>query len=111
VDQAYFARNQGAVGLAIDKLAEAERQSVSLAVVKPQLVDLYCMTGQPDKALDLLSVGTVEDPNLGSEPGAPAYRQGMVYFLLGNYLSAASLWQDRAIPRIRFYRSERALAG
>src|SRR5262249_26336755 len=34
-----------------------------------------------------------------------------VYFLLGNYLSAATLWQDRAIPRVRFDRSTRALTA
>ena len=27
------------------------------AVVKPQLVDLYCNTGQPDKALELPAMG------------------------------------------------------
>ena len=64
VDQAMFARQQGAVGLAITKLAEAERSGNSPMIVKPQLVDLYCTTGQPDKALDLLSVGSVE----GSQP-------------------------------------------
>jgi tetratricopeptide (TPR) repeat protein len=109
VDQAMFARQQGAVGLAITKLAEAERSGVSPMIVKPQLVDLYCTTGQPDKALDLLSVGSVEDPNLGTEPGTAAYRQGLVYLLLGNYLSTSSLWQDRSIRRVRDDRSLRLL--
>ena len=36
-------------------------------------------------------------------------RQGQVYLLLGNYSSAASLWQERAIPRLRYDRSMRAL--
>ncbi len=40
-----------------------------------------------------------------------ALRQGMVYFLLGNYLSAATLWQDRAIPKVRFDRSSRVLSA
>jgi hypothetical protein len=35
----------------------------------------------------------------------------MVYFLLGNYLSASTLWQDRAIPRLRFDRSNRVLTA
>src|SRR5205823_3180662 len=33
------------------------------------------------------------------------------YYLLGNYLSTASLWQERAIPRLRFDRSERVLSA
>jgi hypothetical protein len=79
------------------------------AVVKPRLVDLYCNTGQPEKALELLAVGAIDDPNLGPEPGAGALRQGRVYFLLGNYLSAATLWQTRAIPRARSDRTGRVL--
>ena len=62
VDQAMYAQQQGAVGLAITKLADAERSGSSPMIVKPRLVDLYCNTGQPDKALDLLAVGSVEDP-------------------------------------------------
>ncbi len=110
VDQANYAGSQGGIGVAIAQLADAERQSLSPAVVKPRLVDLYCMTGQPDKALELLS-GAIDDPNLGTEPGSGALRQGRVYFLLGNYLSAATLWQDRAIPRVRVERIRRALSG
>ncbi len=86
---------------------------MSPAIVKPRLIDLYCNTGQPDKAQDLLSEGSssVDDPNLGSEPGAGALRQGRVYFLLGNYISAATLWNERAIPRVRFDRANRVLFG
>jgi tetratricopeptide (TPR) repeat protein len=109
LDLAAFALNQGAAGWAIVKFADAERSSVSLAVVKPRLIDLYCNTGQPDKALELLAVGAIDDPNLGAEPGMAALRQGLVYFLLGNYFSAATLWKDRAIPRLRFDRSQRVL--
>jgi tetratricopeptide (TPR) repeat protein len=111
VQQASYALSQGAPGIAITQFADAEQQSVSPAVVKPQLVDLYCTTGQPDKALELLAVGSLDDPNLGTQPGASPMRQGMVYFLLGNYSSAATLWQDRAIPRLRFSRSDRALTA
>jgi tetratricopeptide (TPR) repeat protein len=109
IEQAAYALNQGATGWAINQLADAERSSVSPAVVKPQLIDLYCNTGQPDKAMDLLSVGAVDDPNLGSQPGVAAMRQGMVYFLLGNYLSASTLWIERAIPKVRFDRSNRVI--
>jgi len=111
IEQANFALGQGAPGLAIEKLADANSTSLSPALVKPQLIDLYCHTGQADKAVELLAVGAVDDPNLGSQPGASALRQGMVYFLLGNYLSAATLWQDRAIPRLRFDRSNRVLSA
>jgi tetratricopeptide (TPR) repeat protein len=111
IDQANFALAQGAPGWAIQTLADANLSSMSPALVKPQLVDLYCHTGQPDKALELLAVGAIDDPNLGSQPGMSALRQGMVYFLLGNYSSAATLWQDRSIPRVRFDRSNRVLAA
>ena len=111
IEQAQFALSQGGAGRAIALLAEAERNNVSPAVVKPRLIDLYCNTGQPDKALELLAVGAIDDPNLGSEPGSAALRQGRVYYLLGNYLSTVSLWKDRAIPRVRFDRSSRVLAA
>ena len=106
-----MALNQGNTGRAIAELAEAERNCVSTAVVKPRLVDLYCNTGQPEKAYELLATGALEDPNLGAEPGSGAFRQGRVYFLLGNYLSAATLWHERAIPRVRADRSGRVLAA
>jgi tetratricopeptide (TPR) repeat protein len=109
VDLANFARQQGGVGLAIKKLETAETSGDPVAVVKPLLLDLYCNTGQPDKALDLLNVGSIGDPNLGSEPGVATYRQGLVYYLLGNYLSTASLWNERSIPQVRLMRSSRAL--
>jgi len=111
IEQASFALSQGGVSLAIEKLADAERNSMSPAVVKPRLIDLYCNTGQPEKALELLSVGAIDDPNLGPEPGAGALRQGRVYFLLGNYFSASTLWQTRAIPRLQSDRSNRVLVA
>jgi tetratricopeptide (TPR) repeat protein len=111
IEKAAYARNQGAPGLAITELEEADRGNMSPVIVKPQLVDLYCNTGQPDKALELLSMGVSEDPNMGTEPGMSFMRQGQVFQLLGNYLSAATLWQERAIPRLRFDRSMRALTA
>ena len=111
IEQAQFALSQGAAGRAITELAEAERNNVSPAVVKPRLIDLYCNTGQPEKALELLAVGAIDDPNLGTEPGSGALRQGRVYSLLGNYLSAATLWRDRAIPRVRADRSSRVIGA
>ncbi len=111
VDLSTIALNQGNTGEAIEKLAEAERNLDSTAVVKPRLVDLYCNTGQPDRAFELLATGALEDPNLGAEPGSGAFRQGRVYFLLGNYHSAATLWHERSIPRVRAERSGRILAS
>ena len=110
VEKAIAARNQGAPGLAIGELEEANRGNMSPLIVKPQLVDMFCFTGQPDRAVELLSTGASEDPNLGTEPGTSFLRQGQVYFLLGNYTTAAHLWQERAIPRLRFDRSMRALS-
>jgi hypothetical protein len=110
IEQAAAALTQGMSGLAIEKFAEAEHNSISPPIVKPRLIDLYCNTGQPDRALELFS-GVIDDPNLGSEPGAGAFRQGRVYLLLGNYIPAATLWQDKAIPRVRFDRSGRVLTS
>ena len=58
IEKALYARGQGAPGLAIGELEEAERGNMSPALVKPQLVDLYCNTGQPDRALELLTMGS-----------------------------------------------------
>ena len=109
VEKSAAALNKGNTGRAIVELAEAERNSISTAIVKPRLLDLYCNTGQPEKAFELLSTGALDDPNLGAEPGSGAYRQGRVHFLLGNYLSAATLWGQRAIPRVRADRSGKVL--
>jgi hypothetical protein len=109
IEQAALAVSQGAIGVAIDRLADADRNNLSPPIVKPRLIDLYCNTGQPDRALELFS-GVIDDPNLGAEPGAGAFRQGRVYFLLGNYIPAATLLQDRAIPRVRVARSSRVLS-
>jgi tetratricopeptide (TPR) repeat protein len=111
IDKSAVALQQGNTGRAIAELAEAERNLDSTAIVKPRLIDLYCNTGQPEKALELLATGALEDPNLGAEPGSGAFRQGRVYFLLGNYISAATLWQERAIPRVRADRSGKLLAS
>jgi tetratricopeptide (TPR) repeat protein len=111
IDKSAMALNQGNTGRAIAELGEAERNLDSTAIVKPRLIDLYCNTGQPEKAMELLAVGALEDPNLGAEPGSGAFRQGRVYFLLGNYLSAATLWHERAIPRARADRSGKVLAA
>ncbi len=108
VDLAMFAQQQGAVGLAISKLADADASGDSPAVVKPQLLDLYCATGQPDKAAELLNVGSIGDPNLGSDPGIATYRQAIVYYLMGNYLYSASLI-DRSVTELRKERSVRVM--
>ncbi len=109
IEKAMAARSQGAPGLAIGELEEANRGNMSPMVVRPQLLDLYCQTGQPDRAYELMSMTASEDPNLGTEPGTSFMRQGEVYFLMGNYATAASLWQERAIPRVRYDRTLRAL--
>ncbi len=106
---ARFAVSQGAPGLAIHELEEAERTATNPAQVKPLLLDLYCDTGQPEKAVEMLSSGTIDDPSLGAEPGASAMRQGRVYFLLGNAEYSGTLWSKYAIPRLRADRALRAL--
>jgi tetratricopeptide (TPR) repeat protein len=106
-----FAINQGAPGLAIHELEEAERTGITPALVRPQLLDLYCDTGQPDKAVELLSAGTVEDASFGTEPGVSALRQGRAYFLMGNSEYAATLWDRYAIPRLRKDRANRSISA
>ncbi len=66
-----FALNQGMPGLAIQELEEALQTGIGPAAVKPLLCDLYCDTGQPEKALELISGGNINDPALGSEPARP----------------------------------------
>jgi tetratricopeptide (TPR) repeat protein len=109
VQRARLALGMGATGLAIEELYNAEQSAVRQNVVRPLLVDLYCETGQPDKALDLL--GNTEDPSLNTGPGTAARRQGLVNFLLGNAEYASSLWQDRAIAQIRGSQASQALVS
>jgi tetratricopeptide (TPR) repeat protein len=108
LQRAGAAMSLGAPGIAIQELEEALQINVAPALVKPQLFDLYCDTGQPEKALDLIG-NNVDDPTLGSEPGAAALRQGRVYLLLGNYEYASTLWGRNSIPQVRFARTFRAL--
>ena len=109
IERAQIAIQRQMPGLAIQELEEADRTGLSPAVVKPMLIDLYCDTGQPDKAAGLLSIGGAEDMAQGGEPGSSAERHARVYHLLGNYEDAAILWEKRAIPQVRFDRTSRAL--
>jgi tetratricopeptide (TPR) repeat protein len=109
LQRAAFARSRGAPGLALVELEEADRTGLSPAVAKPQLVDLYGDTGQPEKAQELLGTSPLEDTAIDSAPGSAAARQARVNYLLGFYESAARLWQDTAITRLRFDRALRAL--
>ncbi len=102
VQLASYATNQGAPGLAIHELEEAEKNGTNPAQVKPMLLDLYCDTGQPDKAVEMLSSGTINDPSFGTEPGVSAMRQSRVYFLLGNAEYSGTLWEKYAIPSLRY---------
>jgi tetratricopeptide (TPR) repeat protein len=107
VDRADYALRQGAPGLAIQLLEEANESGVPMAQVKPKLLDLYCQVGEPDKALELFNM--VDDPSLMTGAGTSAYRQGMANLLLGGYGVAASLWETRALPQIRGTQSMEAL--
>ncbi|MGC8640259.1 MAG: tetratricopeptide repeat protein [Isosphaeraceae bacterium] len=109
IERAAYARSQGAIGIAIVDLEEADRGNMAPIVVKPQLVELYCNTGWPDRAIEQLSGSLNEDPNTTADPGSTWIRQGQVYMLLGNYDSAATLWKDRAVRSLRSDRSVRAL--
>lgn len=101
LQRADFAMQQGLPALAIQQLEEAESYGMSQAAVKAQLLDLYCQTGRPDKAIELFSTGDVEDPALTTGPGTASYRQGLVYILIGSYDVGLSLWRERAIPQVQ----------
>ena len=106
LEKADFARNSGAPGLAIRELEEAEQAGGGQPGTRATLVDLYNDTGQPDKALDVISSLNIDDPSLSSGVGvmgigSATHRQGMVYFLLGDYRNAISLWEDRSINQVR----------
>ncbi len=101
--KANYARSAGAPGMAIRELEEAEGAGGGQPGVRPTLVDLYCDTGQPEKALDIISLLNIDDPSLSSGAGTvgtATHRQGMVYFLLGDYRNAISLWADRSIGQV-----------
>lgn len=109
VEKAIQAIQLGAPGIAMHELEEADRTNLQPRIVKPQLLDLYCDTGQPDKALMMLTEGNADDASLGTEPGAAAMRKARVYALLGNYDVAAALWEGPAIQQLRFERSFRSI--
>jgi tetratricopeptide (TPR) repeat protein len=86
------ALQNGCLGLAIEKLDEAEATGLAQGPLRAQLVDLYCLAGWPDRALEVIDTGNVEDPALNTGPGSASYRSGTVYLLLGNYDVTTSLW-------------------
>ncbi len=94
--QAVFA---GYLGIAIRELEDAEGQGVSADAVLTSLVDLYCRTGQPEKANDKLSAKMGDDPALSDGPGTAAHRQGLVSSLLGYYDTAIYFWKDLRCSR------------
>ena len=104
-EKANEARFAGAPGIAIRELKDAEDAGGNLAGIRPALVDLYCDTGQPELALDVIGPLDMGDPSLGSGVGTASYRQGRVYLLLGNYDYAITLWRDRAIAEVRRQRA------
>lgn len=108
VQIAVAALQRGVALLAIQKLEDAEASGISLGSVKWRLVDLFCDIGQPDRALPYLdNIG--EDPNLSTGPGTAAFRQGRVYFLLGNYRTAVELWDQIAIPQLKSARANNSM--
>jgi len=110
-EKAGAAQGAGAPGIAIRELEEANDAGGNPAGIRPTLVDLFCETGQPDKALDIIGPLNIGDPSLGTGVGTASHRQGRVYFLLGNYENAITLWLDRAIDELRKQRSVEATAA
>ncbi len=102
---ANFARANGAPGLAIQKLQEANDTGARIPGVLPTLVDLYCEVGQPDKAFD--AILDLESDKVNTGTGTASYRQGLTYYLLGSYDQTISLWLE-SINQIQTQRSLQA---
>ena len=68
----------------LEKFTQDYAKSENLPWVYTQMQPLYTKANQPDKALEMLSSGTVNDPALGTDPGLAATRQARAYLLLGN---------------------------
>jgi tetratricopeptide (TPR) repeat protein len=111
MDRAGFLRANGAPGQAIKELDEANSTGARLAGILPTLVDCYCDVGQPDKAFDVIYDLDPDSDKLSNAPGqasavgTAAYRQGLVFLLLGSYDNVFSLWRDEAINKLQTQRS------
>jgi tetratricopeptide (TPR) repeat protein len=88
-------------------LIEAEQSGIGLATVRMQLVDVLCDIGRPDQAIPYLSGG--DELSLSSGPGTAQFRQGRVYFLMGDYRTASELWSNLALPQLRASRAQEAM--
>jgi tetratricopeptide (TPR) repeat protein len=110
MDRANFARSRGAPSMAIHELVEANEAGGNLQGVRSSLVDLYCETGQADKAFEMVSTLnlSVDDPSLSTGIGTAAYRQGLINFLMGNYEYAINLWGKRSIDQVQTQRGFQA---
>ena len=108
LEKARFARANGAPDLAIRELEEANDAGVNQPGVRSTLVDLYCETGQLDKAFNLIANLNVDDPSLSTGIGTAPFRQAIVYLLLGNYDNAIFLIRDRSIAQVRTQRTLQA---
>ncbi|QDV32491.1 tetratricopeptide repeat protein [Tautonia plasticadhaerens] len=109
-DPAQLGMQAISLGLAetgLDYLIEAEQSGVGLATVRMQLVDLLCDIGRPDQAIPYLSGG--DELSLSSGPGTAQFRQGRVYFLMGDYRTASELWSTLALPQLRASRAQEAM--
>ncbi len=106
LQKADIAQRNGAVGMAIQALDEAKEAGMN--GVKPTLVDLLTMTGQPEKAMSVWTSGSTPDPYLSDGPGTAAMRQGRVFMLIGNYSSAIQLMARDAITELRYEDANKA---
>jgi tetratricopeptide (TPR) repeat protein len=109
--RASVALGQGMIGLAIRELEEAEQSGLSQSGIKPMLLDLYCQTGRPDRAIELLGGASIDDPTLSDGPGTSAYRNGLVSLLIGNYQNAADCWGSNAILQIQSFATNQSLVA
>ncbi|WP_158633423.1 tetratricopeptide repeat protein [Tautonia sociabilis] len=99
--------SEGLAETALGYLIDAERSGIGTASVRMQLVDLLCNIGRPDEAIEYLGGG--DEQGLSSGPGTAQFRQGRVYFLMGDYRTAAELWRSLALPQLQAARAEGAM--
>ena len=116
VQQANLASQSGYPATAIQYFKDAENAGFSMAQLRFALVDLYCQTGQPNEAFDLLEGTTANDESLGVDGATPGlklaragYRNGLVHLLLGNYSMTTRYWNNYTLPFIRAAETEQTL--
>ncbi len=98
VQRAEYLISRNMLDRGMREFEEAESQNVGTARVKYRLLDLYCLSGRPDKALEQLGYLNLDDPALVTGPGTASYRHGLMNLLVGNYAKRRRRTGNGALP-------------